>query len=161
GMIDTSSDILPANTAPPEGEGSFHFSAKIKDLPIGTAVDQAGATITFDSNSSLTTNAWHNTIADPNEHLIAGKSIALTAIAGLDSKRKLSLNLADPQLRSIASPKVNGLRVRVVSEAGDGVYTLDASHWTALVAGTVVKKYKYKDPKNLSGPIKSASIDVA
>lgn len=54
--------FLPPNTTAPSGEGSISYSVKIRNsLPSGTTViNRAG--IVFDSNDTIVTNTWVNTI---------------------------------------------------------------------------------------------------
>ena len=76
GPLDTSSDILPPNTTEPAGEGSIHFSAEVKrSLVAGDFVEQPAATIVFDGNVPLDTNAWRNVI--PTDHTAAGPLLQL------------------------------------------------------------------------------------
>jgi len=63
--------FLPPDTSPPNGEGSVVYSVKQLDgLPTGTAVSNM-ATIVFDQNAPISTQAWTNTLdsVPPTSHV--------------------------------------------------------------------------------------------
>jgi hypothetical protein len=62
---DTTEGFLPPNKTPPEGEGSVNFTIEaMPGLASGTTITNQ-ATIVFDSNTSIDTPIWSNSIAAP------------------------------------------------------------------------------------------------
>jgi hypothetical protein len=154
------SDILPANTTPPEGEGSFSFSAQLKDLPINTPVVQDPASIVFDNNDPITTGNWSNNIAfagPATDHPLLGTQLVLGDNPTNPASKTLKLEVRDAALNSIADPRINGATLIVSSEAGFGSYALPASGWKATPTWGVPRAYKYLSKV---GPIRTVKVDV-
>ena len=74
---DPSVGLLPPNASPPEGEGSVDFAVAPRDLASGTTLSNQ-ASIIFDDNAPITTNAWANTLdkaaPTPNVSATSGKA---------------------------------------------------------------------------------------
>jgi hypothetical protein len=154
------SDILPANTTPPEGEGSFEFSAQLKNLPLTTPVVQDPASIVFDNNNPISTMNWTNTIAfagPATDHPLSGTQLVLTDNPTLPASKTIKLEVRDPSLDHIADPRVTGATLIVSSEAGFGSYALPASGWKAAPAFGVPRSYQYVSKV---GPIRTVKVDV-
>jgi hypothetical protein len=162
-------DFLPPNTNKPEGEGFVWYSAKVKNLPLGSYVTQTPATIKFDGHltappAPLNTNSWRNMIGvdvPAGDHLVPGRVLKLTDNPLATSARVVQMTLVDPALTAMKDPRPNGLTIRVKSEAGDTTYLLDPRGWIASPSIGTARVYKYRDTHHLYGPIMTATLDVA
>ena len=153
GLLDTSSDILPPNTTEPAGEGSIHFSAAVRrNLTAGDFVEQPPATIVFDTNAPLDTNAWRNVI--PTDHPTAGPLLQLKDNPLSPKGRKLTLRLSDPAFLTVADPRQAGMRLRVKTDLGEMTYLLPAIAWKQSTA-----YYRYVGALS-KGAIMAAKLDL-
>jgi hypothetical protein len=157
GLIDPSSDILPPDTTPPQGEGFVSFSAPPKAGL--TTVHQDPAQIYFDNNPVVPTNAWDNTIT--NDYPVQGLkfSISRSVVAKGD---KFGMKLYDTLLGDVADPTANGMTVDLRIGGVNHVYSLPAQGW---IKSGVVYKYRQAVLVNgarviLPGPLTSASFNI-
>ena len=145
-------DFLPPNTIKPQGEGFVRYSAKVKNLPLGSYVIQTPATIKFDGHlaappAPLDTNSWRNTIGvvvPAGDHLVPGHTLKLTDNPLASRLRVVQLSLVDPTVTAMKNPITTGITMRVKSEAGDKTYTLDPRGWIASPSTGTARVYKYR-----------------
>jgi hypothetical protein len=168
GMLDTSSDILPPNTAPPAGEGFFTYVAPVKkELPVGTEVYQSPATIRFDPDqrpappAPIDTKAWKNTVS--GDYTVYGKGIKIQNNP-VTAAQAMKLELLDPALGNVGNPRAGaGLAITVTLDSGvKATYQTNPSGWYPLnyTRSGAVRIWRYRGVLDDQHAISSIFFDT-
>jgi hypothetical protein len=91
--------------------------------------------------------------------LLAGKKLVLKG----NERKSLTLKIKSPvdlSLDAADDPTLGGATLRVVSASFDDTYEMPAAGWKHALRWKAVVGYKYGDPKRLSGPISTVTIDA-